>query len=60
MRAAKAEYYNRLGTMYADANASRVMKTVTLETADGRILMAESIGSLPAPEPESEEVGGGE
>ena len=50
MKAAKADFYDRLSKNYADTNANRVMKTVTLETADGRaILPAESIGYLPEP-----------
>ena len=55
MKMAKAEYYDRLSKNYADTNENRVMKTVTLETADGRILLSESIGYLPSPEEESEE-----
>lgn len=51
MKAAKADFYDRLSKNYADTNANRVMKTVTLETADGRaIIPAESIGYLPDPE----------
>ena len=46
MKAAKAEYYDRLSKNYADTNESRVLKTVTLETADGRMLLSEPIGSL--------------
>ena len=60
MKAAKAEYYDRLSKNYADTNANRVMKTVTLETANGVMKMSESVGYLPSePEPE-EEVGGAE
>ena len=59
MSKAKAEYFNRLGVMYDDTNAARIMKTVTLETADGRQLMHESIGGFvdiePEPEPEEPE-----
>ena len=55
-RMANAEYYNRLGIMYADTNAARIMKTVTLENAHGEMLMHESIGEFvdiePEPEPE--------
>ena len=47
-RKAKAEYYNRLGIMYDDTNESRIMKTVTLETADGFQLLHESIGGFVA------------
>lgn len=53
MKKAKADYYNRLGIMYDDTNASRIMKTVTLETADGRMILSESIGGFTA-EPEEE------
>ena len=53
-RMANAEYYNRLGTMYGDTNANRVMKTVTLENARGEMLLHESIGSFPV-EAEPEE-----
>lgn len=61
LRAAKSEYYSRLSANYAGA-ASRVMATVTLETADGRTVLRESIGSFPdmtpvlemEPEPETE------
>ena len=45
-KATKAEYYDRLSKNYADTNESRVLKTVTLETADGRMLLSEPIGSL--------------
>ena len=55
MKMAKAEYYDRLSKNYADTNESRVMKTVTLETADGRMILSESIGSLPSAPEESEE-----
>lgn len=53
-RMANAEYYNRLGNMYGDTNANRVMKTVTLENAKGELLLHESIGEFPAEEPEEE------
>ena len=57
LKAAKAEYFSRLSSNYA-GSASRVMSTVTLETAQGRAIMAESIGAFPdmtpAPEPEPE------
>ena len=46
LRAAKAEYYSRLSANYA-GSANRVMATVTLEQADGRQLMRESIGAFP-------------
>lgn len=55
LRAAKVEYYSRLSANYA-GSASRVMATVTLETADGRTVLRESIGAFPdmTPEPEPE------
>lgn len=56
MNAAKAEYYDRLSKNYADTNASRVMKTVTLEMINGQQILKDSIGGYPAePEPEPEE-----
>lgn len=57
-RMANADYYNRLGIMYGDTNANRIMKTVTLENAKGELLLHDSIGdfiSPSAPEPEPEE-----
>jgi len=58
LRAAKAEYFSRLSANYA-GSATRVMATVTLETAQGRTIMAECIGAFPdmtpAPEPEPEQ-----
>lgn len=59
LRAAKAEYFSRLSANYA-GSASRVMSTVTLETAQGRTIMQECIGAFPdmtplEPEPEPEE-----
>ena len=58
LRAAKAEYFSRLSANYS-GSASRVMSVVTLEQADGRQIMRESIGNFPdmtppAPEPEME------
>lgn len=55
LRAAKAEYFSRLSANYS-GSASRVMATVTLETAQGRTVMQESIGQFPdmTPEPEPE------
>jgi hypothetical protein len=55
LRAAKSEYYSRLSANYAGA-ASRVMSPVTLEMADGRTILRESIGAFPdmTPEPETE------
>lgn len=57
LRAAKAEYFSRLSAFYA-GSPTRVMAAVTLETAQGRTIMQESIGAFPdmtpAPEPEPE------
>ena len=55
LRAAKAEYFARLSANYA-GSATRVMATVTLETAQGRTIMSESIGAFPdmTPQPEPE------
>ena len=55
-------YLTRLAANYAADN--RAMTTVTLERADGRMIMHESIGAFPviepepAPEPETPEEGG--
>lgn len=63
LKAAKSEYFSRLSANYA-GSAARVMSTVTLETAQGRTVMAECIGAFPdmtpAPEPEPEEPEQGE
>ena len=57
LAAAKSEYYARLSANYS-GSATRVMSTVTLETAQGRMVLQESIGAFPdmtpAPEPEPE------
>jgi len=56
LRAAKSEYYSRLSANYI-GSATRVMATVTLEQANGQLIMRESVGSfpvLPEPEPEPE------
>ena len=59
LRAAKAEYFSRLSANYS-GSSTRVMATVTLETAQGRKIMSECIGAFPdmtpapAPEPEQE------
>ena len=56
LRAAKSEYFSRLSAFYAGSPA-RVMATVTLETAQGRTVMQESIGAFPdmtPPEPKPE------
>ena len=59
LNAAKSEYYSRLSANYA-GSAARVMATVTLEQADGRTILRESIGAFPdmtpePPEPQPEE-----
>ena len=59
LRAAKSEYFSRLSANYS-GSATRVMATVTLETAQGRTIMSECIGAFPdmtppAPEPEPEQ-----
>lgn len=60
LNAAKAEYFSRLSAFYA-GSATRVMATVTLERADDRQVMRESIGAfpdmtpVPEPTPEPEE-----
>ena len=61
LNAAKAEYYSRLSANYSGSE-TRVMAVITLEQADGRQIMRDSIGAFPvvapapAPEPEPEEV----
>ena len=54
LRAAKAEYFSRLSANYA-GSAARVMATVTLEQADGRTILRESIGGFPEIAPETVE-----
>ena len=61
LRMAKAEYLSRLSAFYAADN--RAMWTVTLERADGAMIMKESLGAFPVitpvvPEPEVEPDGG--
>ena len=54
LNAAKAAYYNRLAANYTGSE-SRVMSVITLEQADGRQIMRDSIGAFPVmPEPEPE------
>jgi hypothetical protein len=53
---AKSAYLAQLSTNYANANANRVMMVVTLERADGRQIMRESIGAFPDMTPEPDEV----
>ena len=57
LNSAKSEYFSRLSAMYV-GSVNRVMSTVTLERADGRTIMRESIGAFPdmTPVPEPEEV----
>lgn len=52
---AKSEYYDRLSKIYVGSE-TRVMATVTLETAQGRTILHESIGAFPdmTPEPQPE------
>lgn len=64
LRAAKSEYYARLSANYAGSTA-RVMATVTLEQANGQMILRDSTGAFPViesePEPEPEpEVNGDE
>ena len=55
LNAAKSEYFSRLSAMYV-GSASRALAVVTLERADGRQIMRESIGAFPdmTPVPTSE------
>lgn len=53
-RKANADYFTRLGIMYDDTNANRIMKTVTLVNAKGEMLLHESIGNFIEPEEEPE------
>ena len=55
MKNAKAAYFDQLSKNYANTNPSRVMTTVTLEMANGQQILRESIGRLPAPEPEEQD-----
>lgn len=54
MRTAKAAYFDQLSKNYANTNSARIMTTVTLEMASGEQILKESIGRLPAPEPEEQ------
>lgn len=60
LNAAKSAYYNRLAANYTGSD-TRVMSVITLEQADGRQIMRDSIGAFPVvtpepqPEPEPEE-----
>jgi len=51
LRAAKSEYYARLSANYAGSTA-RVMATVTLEQANGQMILRDSTGAFPVIEPE--------
>lgn len=58
MKKAKAAYHDQLSKNYEDVNPTRIMKTVTLEMANGEQIMHESIGGfhILEPEPETPEV----
>lgn len=60
LQVAKAEYFSRLSAMYSANN--RAMAVVTLERADGRQIMRESIGQFPdmTPAPVEPETEGGD
>ena len=53
LQVAKAEYFSQLSAMYSANN--RAMAVVTLERADGRQIMRESIGAFPDMTPIEEE-----
>lgn len=53
LQIAKSEYFSRLSAMYSANN--RAMSVVTLERADGRQIMRESIGTFPDMTPIEEE-----
>ena len=55
MKAAKADYYNRLGINYANTNPNRIMMTVTLETVNGHQIQRGCIGDFPAENAEDAE-----
>ena len=52
LRVAKADFFSVQSTIYA--SDSRAMATVTLEQADGRQIMQDSIGGFPEVNPEPE------
>ena len=54
MRNAKSAYHDQLSKNYANSNPNRVLMTVTLEMANGDLVLHESIGGFPA-EPEEEQ-----
>lgn len=47
LQSAKSAYFAQLSANYANTNPNRVMTTVTLEMANGRTIMSESIGAFP-------------
>ena len=55
---ARAEYLSRVAAILTADNPARAMATVTLERADGVLILHEAIGAMPdmtpAPEPEPE------
>ena len=53
LRVAKADYLERLAAFYAADN--RAMWTVTLERADGRMIMSDTYGAFPVMTPPEEE-----
>lgn len=55
LNAAKSEYFSRLSSIYI-GSPTRVMATVTLSRADGKLVMRETIGAFPdmTPQPEPE------
>lgn len=55
LKAAKSEYYSRLSANYA-GSTSRVMATVTLEQANGQLVMRDSMGAFPVVTPAAPEV----
>lgn len=55
MKAAKADYYDRLGIMYGNTNANRIIQTVTLQNVFGENILYDSIGNFAInPEPVEE------
>lgn len=54
LRAAKSDYFARQSAIYV-GSPTRVMASVTLEQANGRQLMHDSIGDFPVFEPPVEE-----
>lgn len=51
LRAARSVYYGRLSQNYA-GSANRVMATVTLEQANGQLIMRDCMGGFPVIAPE--------